>query len=326
MNRREFITLLGGGAVAMPRPAFAKSKFPIRPIRLVIPFPPGGGFDAVGRPWADRVKSVLGTVVIENQGGGAGSIGSASVARAKPDGYTILLGGTTTLMTEALLKKRPLYNPVKDLTPISNIAISAFAIAINPAIPVHSLKELAEYAKTNPRKLSYGTAGVGSLGHLTGELLKSLTKTSEMIHVPYRGGGPAITDAMSGQVSMVITAVTAQFLELHQTGKLRILAVTSPGRLFVAPDIPTAVEAGFPDMVAFQFVGLFAPRGTPKAIIDQIGQASRAAVADDAFQKTLLDSGFRPDVDSTPAKLGEYIDYDIAHWGPLIKELGLKID
>src|SRR5215213_486110 len=327
MRRREFFTFFGCAAAAsMPIAAYAKSKFPNRPIKLVIPFPPGGGFDAIGRPWADRVKSLLGTVVIENQGGGAGSIGSASVARAKPDGYTILMGGTTTLITDALLKKRPLYNPIKDLAPISNIAISAYALAINPTVPVHTLQEFVDHAKENPRKLTYGTAGLGSLGHLTGEMFKSLTKTPDILHVPYRGGGPAIVGALSGQISMVITGVTSQFLELHQSGKLRILAVTSPSRLIVAPDIPTAIESGIPNMVSFQFVGLFAPRGTPSAIIDQIGHASRTALADENFKKMLLDSGFRPDADSTPAKLAEYIAYDIRRWGPLIKEIGLKID
>jgi tripartite-type tricarboxylate transporter receptor subunit TctC len=272
------------------------------------------------------MKRLLGTVIVENQGGGGGSLGAASVARAKPDGYTILLGGSSTHVTEAILKKRPLYNPLKDLTPISNVAISAFAIVINPAVPTKTLKEFIDYAKANPRKVSYGTAGVGSLNHLTGELFKSLTKTPDIVHVPYRGSGPAITDAISGQIAMITPAVTAQVLELHQTGKLRILAVTSPARLIAAPEIPTAVEAGVPGMISFQLIGLFAPSGTPKAIIDQIGQASRTALAEPSFQKTLLDSGFAPDIDSTSEKLKQFIDKDIARWGPLAKELGLKID
>lgn len=329
MKRRKFLTS-GLAAVVAPSllqiSALAKSKYPTRPIRLVVPFPPGGGFDAVGRPWAEKMKPLLGTIIVENQGGGGGSLGAASVARAAPDGYTILLGGSSTHVTEALLKKRPLYNPLKALTPISNIAFSAFAIVVNPSVPAQSLVEFIDYAKANPEKVSYGSAGVGSLNHLTGELFKSLTKTPGMVHIPYRGAGPAINDALGGQVPMITPAVTAQVLELHQSGKLRILAVTSPTRLTSAPDIPTAVEAGVQGMISFQLIGLFAPKGTPKAIIDEISQASRIALSDPAYQKMMQDAGFGPDVDSTPEKLQQYINSDLDRWRPLIKDLGIKLD
>src|SRR5712691_8624919 len=276
LARRQFLHLAGAAAAlpAASRNARAQS-YPARPIRLVIPFPPGGAFDAIGRPWADRMKTVLGTVVVENQGGGGSSLGAAAVARARPDGYTILLGGSSTHITEAILKSRPLYDPLKDLEPISNIAVAAFALAINPTIPAKTLKEFIDHAKANRGKLSYGHAGVGSLNHLTGELLKSLADLPDLVQVPYRGSGPATADTISGQVALVTPAVTAPLLELNRTGKLRILAVTSPARLIAAPDIPTAVEAGLPGMVSQQLIGLFAPAGTPKAIIDQIAVASR---------------------------------------------------
>lgn len=147
-----------------------------------------------------------------------------------------------------------------------------------------------------------------------------------MLHVPYRGGGPLVTDTMGGQLSMAITLANVQLLNLHPAGKLRLLAVTSPGRLYAAADIPTAVETGVPDMVSFIFLGVFAPRGTPKAIIDQISEASRKAAAAPAFQKVLNEAGFRADTDSTPEKMREYIRYDVGRWGPLIQEQGLKID
>jgi tripartite-type tricarboxylate transporter receptor subunit TctC len=164
------------------------------------------------------------------------------------------------------------------------------------------------------------------MGHLTGEMFKSLTKTPGITHVPYRGGNQLITDTVGGQISMMIAPATDQVLELHKSGKLKILAVTSPGRLIVAPEIPTAVESGVPGLVVFVFLGLFAPRGTPKAIVEQISQASRAAMADQAFQRKLLDAGFRPDAESTPEKLQQYIRYDLERWGPLIKNIGLKLD
>jgi tripartite-type tricarboxylate transporter receptor subunit TctC len=271
------------------------------------------------------MKPVLGTVVVENQGGGGGSLGAAAVARARPDGYTILLGGSTTHITEAILKSRPLYDPIRELEPISNLVVAAFALAIHPAVPALTLKEFIHYAKANPGKLSYGHAGVGTLNHLTGELLKSLT-SADIVHVPYRGSGPAIVDALSGQVAMVIPAVTGQMLEFHRTGKLRILAVTSPARLIAAPEIPTAVESGFPGVISQQSIGLLAPTGTPKAIIEQIARATRTTIAERAYQQVLIDSGFEPDVDSSPEKFRRLIEGDIARWTPLVQAIGLKLD
>jgi tripartite-type tricarboxylate transporter receptor subunit TctC len=329
MRRRD---LLGLGAAAlslrspMLRPARAQSKYPDRPIRLIIPFPPGGGYDAVGRPWAEKMKPVLGTVVVENQGGGGSSLGAATVARARPDGYTILLGGSSTHITEAILKSHPLYDPLKELEPISNVVVSAFALAVHPAVPARTLREFIDYAKANPGKLSYGHAGVGSLNHLTGELLKSLAGMPDLVHVPYRGSGPATADTISGQVAMVTPAVTSALLEFDRTGKLRILAVTSPTRLIAAPTIPTAVEAGLPGMISQQSIGLFAPAGTPKAIIEQISQATRTALADATYRQTLIEAGFEPDIDSTPDKFRRFIEEDIARWSPVVKAIGLKLD
>ena len=220
--------------------------YPTRPIRLVMPFPPGGAFDAVGRPWADRMKSLLGTIVVENIGGGGSSLGASAAARAQPDGYTILLGGTQTHVNEALLKSRPLYDPVKDLDPIAGVAAYFLGIAVHPVVPVQTLKELIAYAKANPGKLSYAHAGVGTIQHLTGELFKSLTGTPEIVQVPYRGTGPAIADVVAGQVPIGIVGVTGQVLEFDRSGKMRVLAVTSPKRLIAAPELPTAAELGFP--------------------------------------------------------------------------------
>src|SRR5262245_55600072 len=198
MKRRDVLWLgLAAPSMLASRLASAQAAYPDRPVRLIVPFPPGGGYDAVGRPWADKMKSVLGTVVVENMGGGGSSLGAAAVARARPDGYTILLGGSSTHITEVLLKSRPLYNPIKDLEPISNLVLSAFAIAIHPGVPARTLKEFIDYAKANPGKLSYGHAGVGSLNHLTGEMLKSLTGTPGIVQVPYRGSGPATADTLA---------------------------------------------------------------------------------------------------------------------------------
>jgi tripartite-type tricarboxylate transporter receptor subunit TctC len=299
--------------------------YPSRPIRLVLPFPPGGVFDLLGRPWADRMKMPLGTVIVENLSGAGGSLAAASVARASPDGYTILLGASSIHLIEIILKSRPLYDPIKDLEPISMLAISAFAIAVHPSVPAQNLKQFIDYAKANRGKLSYGTAGAGSMNHLSGELLKSLTGI-DVTHVPYRGAGPALSDAVSGQIPMVIPAMTGQVLEFHRSGKLRLLAITSPVRIIAAPEIPTAIEAGFSRMISQQVIGLFAPTGTPKAIIEQIAQATRTAMADKAYQRMFIEAAVEPQFDWTAQKFRRFLDEDIDRWTPVVKAIGVKFD
>jgi tripartite-type tricarboxylate transporter receptor subunit TctC len=247
LHRRRLLHLVVGAATFLILSRYAAAQsYPARPIRLIVPFPPGGAFDAVGRPLADKMKPLLGTMVIENIGGGGSSLGAAAVARSRPDGYTLLLGGTQTHVNEALLKSKPLYDPIKDLQPIASVAANVLCIAVHPTVPVQTLNELIVYAKANPGKLSYGHSGTGSIQHLTGELFKSLAGTPDIVHVPYRGTGPVIADLVSGQVPMGVPGVTAQVIELHRTGKMRVLAVTGSTRLAAAPELPTAAELVFP--------------------------------------------------------------------------------
>ena len=302
-TRRKFMDLAAGAVALATIPTIARAQsYPIRPIRLVIPFPPGGAYDAVGRPWADKMKSLLGTIVVENVGGASGSIGAAAVARAPADGYTLLLGGTLTHLNEALLKSRPLYDPVKDLDPIASVAANSLCIAVHPAVPVQSLNELIAYARTNPGKLSYGHAGVGSIQHLTGELFKSLAGTPEIVQVPYRGTGPVITDLVGGQIPMGTPGVTRQVLELHRSGKLRVLAVTSPARLIAAPDLPTVAELGFPGMTVTGSIGLlFTGRD-----LGRDHRTNRSSNADGdrrtAYRQMLIEAGIEPIINSSPEK------------------------
>jgi tripartite-type tricarboxylate transporter receptor subunit TctC len=327
LSRRHVLNV-AIGTVAFPvlSGIAAAQSYPARPIRLVVPFPPGGVFDAVGRPLADRMKPLLGTVVIENIGGGGSSLGAAAVARARPDGYTILLGGTQTHVNEALLKSKPLYDPVKDLDPIAGVAANVLCIAVHPTVPAQTLKELIAYAKANPGKLSYGHSGAGSIQHLTGELFKSLAGTPEIVHVPYRGTGPVIADLVSGQVPMGIPGVTGQVIEFHRTGKMRVLAVTGSTRLAAAPELPTAAELGFPGMIVTGSIGLAAPTGTPAGIIEQIAQATRTVVAEPAFTQMLIDAGIEPTLDSNPEKFRQSLAADVALWAPVVNALGLKVD
>jgi tripartite-type tricarboxylate transporter receptor subunit TctC len=324
--RRQFLHLTAGAA-ALPvasRIAMAQA-YPTRPIRLIVPYPPGGVFDFVGRPLVEHLRPLLGTVFVENIGGGSGTLGAATVTRARADGYTILLGGTAQYVNEALLKSRPQFDPLKDLAPIANVAITTFAIVVNPAVPARTLKEFVDYAKANPGKLSFGSTGAGGMNHLTGESFK-MEAGIDIIHVPYRGAGPALTDLMGGQIPMIIAAMSGQVFEFHRAGKVRILAVVSPGRLLGAPELPTAVEQGFSNLVALQLIGLVAPSGTPDAIIAQVAQAARMAVGERKFQQMLIEAGLEPDLDSNPAKFRRSLEGDITHWRPVVNAIGLKID
>jgi tripartite-type tricarboxylate transporter receptor subunit TctC len=324
--RRRFLHLaLSAAALAALSRTVAAQAYPNRPIRLVIPFPPGGAFDAVGRPWADRAKAALGTLVVENIGGGGSSIGASAVARSQPDGYTMLLGGTQTLLNEALLKSKPLYDPMKDLDPIAGVAAYFLGLAAHPEVPARSLTELIAYAKANPGKLSYGHAGVGTIQHLTGELFKSVSG-ADIVQVPYRGTGPAIADLVAGQVPLGVVGVTGQVLEFHRTGKMRVLAVTSPTRLVTAPELPTAAELGLPGLTVTGSIGLLAPAGTPAPIVEQVAQASRVAVADPGFKQLMFAAGIEPTLGSGPDKFRQSMAADIALWSPVVKTLALRID
>jgi tripartite-type tricarboxylate transporter receptor subunit TctC len=329
MKRRDLL-VHGVAALAatgiVPCSADAQAKYPDRPVRLIVPFPPGGAFDTVGRPWADRIKPYFGTVIIENIGGAGGGVGAAQAARSRPDGYTLLLGGATTHITEALLKTKPTYDPLKDLEPISPIAVTAFAIAVHPSVPVKDLKELVAQVKANPGKMSYGSAGHGSLNHLTGELFKLKTGLTDFPHVPYRGAGPGLTDLLAGQIPALVPAMTNIVLEHHRAGKLRILAVTHGTRLAAAPEIPTAVEQGLTDLVAPNFIGIFAPAGMPKEMIDTVSQANLKLLSDKSYQELLVSGTFEVEPSLSPADYKRYIESELARWRPIVTTMGIKID
>jgi tripartite-type tricarboxylate transporter receptor subunit TctC len=306
--------------------ALAQAKYPDRPIKLVVPFVPGGVNDAVARLWADRVKASLGTVFIENQGGAGGAVGGAAVAHAQPDGYTILLGGAGSQVLNPIAMSKPLYDPIKDFEPIAILATTSLTIAVTPSLPVHTLKELIAYAKANPGKLVYGSAGTGSMTHLAGELFKSLAGAPDVVHVPYKGTGASLTDVISGQVPMILANVTGQVLELHKSGKLRMIVVTGPERLVADREIPTAVESGLPGMVSVNFTGLFAPAKTPKPIVAQIASATASVLASEEVRKNLIEQGLEPYQDSTPEKTQRFVEEDIARWTPVIRAIGLKLN
>jgi tripartite-type tricarboxylate transporter receptor subunit TctC len=323
-HRRQFLHL-AAGAAALPagsRIAWAQ-PYPSRPIRLVIPYPPGGDYDAIGRLWAEKAKSFLGTIVIENIGGAGSSLGTAAVARAQPDGHTILLGGNSGLVINPIASSKSPYDPVTDFEPISIIGRNPTAIVVHRAQPIKTLKELIDYAKTNPGKLSYRSSRIGTPNHLIGERLK-MQPGLDISHVPYRGAGPAMTDLISGHIPMLFQSLTGQAIEMHNAGKMKILALTSETRIASMPDVPTVAETGMPTLEARQFLGLFGPKGTPRSIIERLARATRAAMVDSELQRMFITAGFEPDLDSNPDKARLILHNEIAKWTPVIKSIELK--
>jgi len=324
--RRRFLHLAAGAAALPAAARLARADtYPSRAIRLVLPFPPGGVFDIVGRPWADKVKTSLGTVFVDNQPGAGGSLAAQLVAHAAPDGYTIFLGGSSIHLAEMILREHPLLDPMKDLTPVAMVAITGFGITVHPSVPVQNLKELIDYLKANPGKLSYGSAGAGTMNHLTGELFKSLTGITDLPHVPYRGSGPGMADLIGGQIPIYIAAMSSQVLEFHRAGRLRLLAVTNPSRLAIAPEIPTASDT-VPGLVTLQVLGLFVPAGVPAPIIAQIAAANATAMADKAYTQSLVDAAVIPVPDWTPARFNQFMKDDVARWTPLVNKIGVRLD
>ena len=329
MKRRDVLTvgLASVSAAALgPGLAWAQVKYPERPIKLMIAFSAGGVNDVVGRQWADRMKTLLGTVYVENQGGGTGTIATGEVARAQPDGHTVLLGSTSTMVLNPMTMARVPYDAVKDFTPIGILCVSTTSLVVHASVPVRTLQEFVGYAKANAGKLSYGSAGTGTMSNLSGELFKLLSGLSDLVHIPYKGAGPGLSDLVSGHILAMTPNITGQVLELHRAGKIRILAMNAPERLKAAPEIPTAIEQGIPGMIGQLFLGLFVPAATPKEIVNRIGEATRKAMADTEFQKILLAAGLEPIADSNTEKAQRFISEETTRWAPVVKAAGLKVE
>ena len=327
MNRRNLM-LLGAGLLSTAAtrwsPAIAQSDYPQRPIRLIVPRSAGGVLDVVGRHWANWTTSNLGTVVVENFGGGGGMTGTGMAAHAEPDGYTLLLGSTSDLVLNPTLSTVQLYDPVKDFSAISGLAVSVAAIMVHPSVPARTLKELVAYAKANPGKLSYGSAGAGTMSNLCGELFKKLADVPDIVHVPYKGAAGGYNDLIAGTIPIMASNITGTILAMHRAGQIRILAVATGNRLSAAPDIPTAGEAGYPDLIAQLFIGLFAPAGTPKPIIARLAKVTQAAAVTKEFQDNLQSAGFDPVVNFGPDRTTKYLGEELIRWTPILKQSGLK--
>jgi tripartite-type tricarboxylate transporter receptor subunit TctC len=323
MRRRDLLMLVLLAA-SLATAAVAQDRYPARPVRLVIPSVPAGVHDVIGRTWAEKVKPQFGTIVIDNRGGGGGVIGANDVAHSAPDGYSILLGSTTTHVLVTPVMANPPYDPVKDFATVSVFAYSSTSIVVHPSVPARTLKELIDYAKANPRKLTYGSAGNGSITNLAGELFKARAGRLDIVHVPYKGIGQGIGDLIGGQIQMFSANATAQILDLHRAGKVRILSLNSESRIRSAPDIPTSIEAGLPGMVAQTTFGIFAPAGTPRPMLDRLNDVTQQAMAEAAFQSELLRLGFEPVLGVGPDKAAGVFQDELVRWTPILKTVGTK--
>ena len=291
---------------------------------MIVAYPPGGGTDIVGRMMAQELSRRLGqNVVVDNRGGATGNIGSEIAARAVADGYTILMGNVAPNAINVSLFKQLAFDPVNDFAPVSLTAITPNILVVNPAVPVKTVGDLIALAKAKPGTINYPSAGIGSSSHLAGELLAILANIN-IVHVPYKGGGPALIDVLSGQIPVMFATMPAAMPHV-KSGKLRPVAVTSAKRSQTLPELPTIAETGIKGYEASTWYGILAPAKTPRAVVKRLHDDSVAALAAGETRDRLLAQGFEP-VGGTPEEFGVYIKAEIAKWGKVIKAAGIKAE
>jgi tripartite-type tricarboxylate transporter receptor subunit TctC len=296
-------------------------SFPNRTITLVIPFAPGGSTSIVGRVIADKMSQLLGeSIVVDNRPGAGGTVGTKLVAKSEPDGYTILLGYTGTLAIGPSLYKNVGYDPRKDFAPIGMIGHAPNSLVVHPSFSAHSVAELIAYAKAHPGKVNFGSAGVGTVSHIAGEYFARLAGVT-LVHIPYKGTAPALTDVLGGHIPMAFAPIPASHANVS-AGLLRALAVTSATRSGLLPDVPTISESGLPGFDVSLYYGLVAPAGTPRPVIDKLNRELRAALASDEVRQQLAQDGTEI-TPGTPEDYVNFIDHDEKKWSRLLKDSGL---
>jgi tripartite-type tricarboxylate transporter receptor subunit TctC len=295
--------------------------WPSRPVRFIVPFPPGGATDVAARSVSDRLSQALGQqFLVENRAGAAGAIGTHEVARAAPDGYTVLFAADPVVTLHLVVKNVP-YEVLRDFVPVTQVTTQPIAVAVHTSLPVNSVQELVGYAKANPGKLSFAHSGTGSGQHMSGELLKKMAGI-EMVHIPYKGGGPAVQDLVGGQVPMAVLGSTP-LIPHHRAGRIKILAFTSKERFPTLPEIPTLHESGFPGFDTGQWLGLLVPRGTSAEVVERLYAETKKVLAQEEVRARLLQAALLP-VGSSPKEFEALIRADLERWSKLAAELGLK--
>ena len=324
MNLFSRATVVAFVCICSAAPAFAQENYPNRPIRLIVPYPPGGPTDIMGRLTSEVLSKRLSqNVVVDNRGGAATAIGAEMAARAPADGYTLLVSSETTFAVTPAIKEKLPYDPQRDFAPIALLTTQPYVLAVSPSLPASTVAQLIAHAKANPGKLSYGSAGTGGGAHLAGEMFKQAAGI-DMIHVPYKGNGPAIIDLIGGQIAMMLGSISS--LYPHATAKkLRLLAVASGKRSPGAPDLPTFAEAGMPGFQVFGWNAVVAPRGTPQPIVRRVN----AEIVAGFNQPDVLERLRKQSIDTaagTPEQLAGYINSELARYRKLVKAVGLTIE
>lgn len=322
--KRARLAAVVAALTVLAQAAFAADSFPSRPLRLIIPFPPGGGTDIIGRMVGQHLTGAFGVQgVVDNRGGAAGIIGTEMATRANPDGYTLMIGSVSTLCINPSLHKNLTFDTSKDLAPIGLVATTPSVLVVTNDLPVKSVKELIALAKARPGQLHYATPGSGSSSHLGTELLKHVAGV-DIVHVPYKGTGPAVTDLVSGQVEMFITNMPS-VLPMIKANRLRALAVTSLQRSTLMPELPTVAESGIPDFEVIVWYGLMAPAGIPLPIVTRMNEELRKMAEMPDVKSRLAAQGAEAS-SSSPEELARRIRDDRAKWEKIVKISGARVD
>ncbi len=323
MKRRQLSLAVAATLALLSTPAWSQA-FPSKPIRLIVPFAAGGSSDVMARGLAKQLSDQLGTqVVVENRPGAGGGVAMEATAKAPADGHTLLYGTIGTNSVAPVLFKNLPVDPVRDLAPVSLAALNPSVLIVNAALPINSLQDLIAYAKANPGKLTYASAGNGSISHLATELLKT-TAGIDMVHVPYKGGGAASTDLLSGQVSVMIETIT-NAMNLVRSGKVRAIANSGSKRWPTAPELPTFAEAGVPGFQVDSWTGVFVAAGTPKPVVERLSAEMAKAAANPDYRRSMTQIGVEA-ASSTPDAFSAFVRAEIAKWTRVAQATNIKVD